>query len=171
MFQKLYHHLEEINANTRQHQTSLEQSEAWTGKISQQLEELNTSVLSLRDKPPRSGRGSRVAAFVLAGVGLVLLGMLWANTQRLAVGAEVGQKDARASMAAYRVVDGRTEEVAERSADLEVRTGRLDSLVVQQAQAIEELKKLNVSAMRTVNYLRQELYRQRRQEAVQALVR
>src|SRR5579872_3813676 len=92
MFQKLYHHLEEIKANTGRQQANSERVEAWTEEISQQLKvfndsvsslatsvrSLNTSVSSL-EKPrphPRRLGAMPVAAFVLAGVGLILLGTL-----------------------------------------------------------------------------------------------
>ena len=169
MLQKLYHHLEQINANTRQQQANAEHAEVWAGKISHQLEELNTAILSLNHKPPR--RGLQAVAFFLAGIGLVLLVMLWTNMHRLSVAADAERESSKASLANYNVVNMRSEEAVEKAASLDARTTRLDSLVSQQAQTIVELKKLNVSAVRTVFYLQRELYRQHRQETAQAPVR
>ena len=81
MFQKLYRHLEEINANTQQQEANFQQAQEWAEKISTQLEMLNTSVRSLDQRRPR--RGPQVAGFILAGMVLVLLVILSSYTFRL----------------------------------------------------------------------------------------
>ena len=169
MFQKLYHHLEQINANTRQQQTNVEQAEVWAGKISRQLEELHSAILLLDHKPPR--RSVRTVGFFIAGVGLVALGLLWMNMHRLSAAADANRESSKTSLAAYSLINTRSAAIAEKAASLDARTTRLDSLVSQQAQTIVELKKLNVSAIRTVFYLQRELQRQHRQEAGQVVVK
>src|ERR1700743_324579 len=103
MFQKLYNHLEQINANTRQHE------------LSAQLEELNTSLLALDNrllalgnhisalsKPqPQRNRGVQVVSFSLAGLALILLGILSVYTIRLSAAAAVAEDRSAASLQAY----------------------------------------------------------------------
>lgn len=181
MLQKLYQHLEQINANTRQQQTDIAHAEEWAGKISQQLDELNVSIRSLAEsntasrsmEQPKVLRRSGQPLLIggMAGIGLILLAILWTNIHGMSAAADSDRENWAASLAAYTVVNTHTEAVAEKAAGLDARTTRLDSIVTQQAQTIEELKKLNVSAVRTVFYLQRELSRQRRQEPAQAVVR
>ena len=170
MFQKLYHHLEQINANTRQQQANAEQAEHWAGKISAQLDALNTTVRSLNDKPPRRN-GAQIAGFFLAGMALALLGILSTYTFRLSTVAGVARDRSTASLQAYGLVNSRYNEVNDKALDLEAHTTRLDSLVEQQTRTIQELKRLNTSAIHTIYFLQRKLQQQEELEHTQALVR
>ena len=168
MFQKLYHHLEQINANTRQQLHNSGQADVWAEKLSSQLDTLDNSVKALNTQHSR--RGAQGAAFVLAGMGLVLLGILSTYTFRLSTAADLASDRSAASLAAYGTVNNRFHEVDDKALDLEARTARLDSLVQEQARTIQELKKLNTTAIRTIYYLQRRLHQQeeiqRSQEAL-----
>lgn len=170
MFQKLYRHLEQINANTRQQQIDPAQTELWAEKISAQLDVLNTSVRSLNDRPRRRN-GARIAGFFLAGMALALLGILSTYTFRLSNVADVARDRSTASLQAYGIVNNRYNEVNDKALDLEARTARLDSLVQDQNKTIQELKKLNTSAIHTIFFLQRKLQQQVELEHTQALVR
>jgi len=177
MLQKLYQHLEQINANTRQQQTDMAQAEEWAGKISQQLDELNIAIRSLGSSPPRRSVHPLLPTG-MAVIAVILLAILWTNMHGMSAAmhgisaaAASDRESSKTALAAYGVVNTRTEQLAEKSVSLEAKTTQLDSIVTQQAQTIEELKKLNVSAVRTVFYLQRELARQHRQEPARALVR
>ena len=166
MFQKLYHHLEQINSNTRQQQTQLENTGAWAEKISNQLEVLNTSILSLEKQRPDRNRHS--APLAIAGAVLTLFAILAIYMFRLSAATAATRET---SLKAYGIVNSHYEELNNNAAALETKTEKLDSLVRQQARTIEELKRLNTTAIRTIFYLQRDLYQTRRQEHEQALAR
>jgi len=168
MFQKLYHHLEQINANTRRQQLNSEHADVWAEKLSTQLDVLNTSVRSLDTQ--RSRRVVTGTGFLLAGMGLVMMGILSTYTFRLSTAADLARDRSVASLAAYGIVNNRFREVNDKAIDLEARTARLDSLVQQQSRTILELKKLNASAIRTIYYLQRELYQQDQIQRAQAAI-
>ena len=168
MFQKLYHHLEQINANTQRQQLDSQKAEVWAEKLSTQLDQLNTSVRSLDTH--RSRRAVQGTGFVLAGMGLVIMGILATYTFRLSNAADLARDRSVASLAAYGIVNNRFREVNDKAVDLEARTARLDTLVQQQARTILELKKLNVSAIRTIFYLQRELNQQDRIQRAQTAI-
>lgn len=169
MFQKLYRHLEQITENTRQQQINSEHAGLWAEKISSQLADLNTSIRSL-DKQ-RSRRNLLAAAFFLAGMGLVLLGILSTYTFHLSKAAEVARDRSVASLVAYGLVNSRCQAVNDKALNLEAKTARLDSLVEDQEQTIDELKKLNASSIRTIYYLQRRLNRQEEIERSQVLTK
>lgn len=169
MFQKLYRHLEQITENTRQQQINTEQTAEWAEKLSTQLAELNTSIRSL-DKH-RSRRNLQAAAFFLAGMGLVLLGILSTYTFHLSKTADVARDRSVASLVAYGLVNSRYQTVNDKTITLEARTARLDSLIDRQAQTIDELKKLNATSIRTIYYLQRRLYRQEAIEHSQVMAK
>jgi hypothetical protein len=169
MFQKLYQHLEQINAHTRQQQINTGETAAWAEKISIQLENLNGSMQSLNKQRP--SRAPQIAGFVLAGMGLVLLGILSTYTFRLSRSADVARDRSVASLVAYGLVNSRCQAVNDKTLTLEARTARLDSLVQEQSQTIQELKKLNTSAIHTIFYLQRQLRRQELFQRSQALAK
>ena len=61
---------------------------------------------------------------------------------------------------AYGLVNSRCQAVNDKALNLEAKTARLDSLVQDQEQTIDELKKLNASSIRTIYYLQRRLSRQ-----------
>src|ERR1700754_4438045 len=80
MFHQLYKHLEEINYNTRQQKAVLLHSEEWAGRISEQLEELNLSILSQKKYQPR--RGLRTMVYFIGSISLALVIILaWYSYQ------------------------------------------------------------------------------------------
>jgi len=173
MFQKLYHHLEQINTNTKQQQTHLEQAGAWAQKISNQLEALNTSILSLENQrlnleKQRPNRATQSVGLAIAGVGFALFIVLAIYTFRLSAATAATRET---SLKAYGIVNSHYEELNNNASALETKTAKLDSLVRQQARTIEELRKLNTTAIRTIFYLQRDLYQTRRQEQEQALAR
>lgn len=168
MFQKIHHHLEQINANTRRQQLNSEQADHWAEKLSTQLDVLNTSVRSLDTH--RSRRIVQGTGFVLAGMGLIMIGILSTYTYRLSTAADLARDRSVASLAAYGIVNNRFHEVNDKAIDLEARTTRLDSLVQQQARTILELKKLNATAIRTIYYLHRELYQQNQLQRSQTAI-
>ncbi|HWB90966.1 MAG TPA: hypothetical protein VG605_03915 [Puia sp.] len=165
MFQKLYHHLEQISASTRQQQQNLEQISAntrqqqqnlehagiWAEKISEQLKELNATVQSLQKQ--RSNRPMQIASFFLAGLGLITVAILSIYTLRLSAATDAAGQRSSASLAAYGIVNSRCQELMAGAHNLEERTSRLDSMVKQQAHTIVQLKHLNAAAVRTILYL------------------
>jgi hypothetical protein len=176
MFSKLYHHLEEIKANTGRQQVNSENAEAWAGKISQQLEALNASLSTLNatllykeQEPPR--RTGSVAALVVACLCFILLaGMLAIYANRFSAATDAARDRSTAVLHAYGDVNTRYHAVSMHALTLETHTARLDSLVRQQAQTIVELKRLNVAAFRTMYYLERDLtqyHQQQREQAVQ----
>jgi hypothetical protein len=169
MFQKLYRHLEQINASTRRQETSVEHAEEWARKISDQLAELNIVVRSLEREPPR--RPARLVGIFLAGVGITVLGLLAVYTFRLSAMTNSARDKSTASLEAYGILNTRFSTVAGKTVSLEAGTERLDSLVRQQAQTIDLLKRMNASTIRATNYFQRELYRPQQQERTQALLR
>ena len=167
MFQKLYRHLEQITENTRQQQINSEHTGEWAEKISTQLAELNTSIRALHKD--RSRRIVQSAGFFLAGIGLVLLGILSIYTLRLSKSADEARHRSDASLVAYGLVNSRCQVINDKALGLEARTDRLDSLVQYQEQTIQELKKLNASSVRTIFYLQRRLQRQEQIERSQVL--
>ena len=176
MFQKLYHHLEEIKANTGRQQADSAKAEAWAETISRQLEQLNASILSLNStlasrESERPRRSTPVAGLAIGGVCLVFLaGMLAIYAYRYSASTEAARERSTAILHAYGDVTNSYHTVSAHALSLESRTGRLDSLVRQQAQTIVELKRLNVAAFRTMYYLERDLtqyHRQLRSQAVQ----
>ncbi|HLI93514.1 MAG TPA: hypothetical protein VKU83_07885, partial [Puia sp.] len=101
MFQKLYQHLEQINANTRRQQADLEHAEVWAAKISQQLDLLNASILALKTQPPR--RRAPATGFVLGGLAVLLLGMLAIYAYQLSAVADAVRDRSAATVRAYGV--------------------------------------------------------------------
>jgi|SRR6185312_12302569 len=158
MFQKLYRHLEQITENTRQQQITAEQTALWCEKLSTQLTDLNTSIRSLDQQ--RTRRSLQAAAFFLAGMGLVVLGILATYTLHLSKATDAARDRSVASLMAYGVVNSRCQAVNDKALTLESRTARLDSLVQDQEQTIEELKKLNAASIRTIYYLQRRISRQ-----------
>jgi hypothetical protein len=169
MFQKLYRHLEQITENTRQQQINSEQAGLWAEKLSSQMVELNNSIRSL-DKQ-RSRRNLQAAAFFLAGMGLVVLGILATYTLHLSKAADQARDRSVASLVAYGLVNSRCRAVNDKALNLEARTARLDSLVQDQEQTIEELKKLNASSIRTIYYLERRLNHQEELQRSQVLAK
>jgi hypothetical protein len=169
MFQKLYRHLEQITENTRQQQINSVEAGLWAEKISTQLTELNTAIRALDRQ--RSRRTLQSAGFFLAGMGLVVLGILSTYTLHLSKAADAARDQSVASLMAYGLVNSRFQTVNDKTVTLEARTTRLDSLVDQQTQTIDELKKLNAASIRTIFRLQRRLHRQEQIERSQVLAK
>lgn len=155
MFQKLYHHLEQINTNTKQQHADLEHAEAWAEKISNQLETLNATIKTIPKQP--KARPMQTAGLIVAGLGLIVLGMLSAYTFRLSAITDATVQRSAASLQAFGIVNGRYQTLAGSTLVLQAKTLALDTIVKQQAQAIVELKRLNAAAIRTIYYLQQDV--------------
>lgn len=169
MFQKLYKHLEEINAAARQQQASLEEinaatreqqaslshSESWSGKISEQLEALNGSLLAIRRQ--RSLRFLGIVNLAVAIMSITMIAILSIYSLHLSGATQKALDRAAESSRASRIVFTQYQNITEKQQELESKVARLDTLAQRQAQAILELKKLNITAVRTFVQIRRDL--------------
>jgi len=152
MFQKLYGHLEEISRNTQNYKDALLHTEEWAGKVSEQLEAINFSILS--SKKPRTSPLLLTANLLIGCLGTIMIVLLvwhsfqFSRTLRVAL-----DRNAETSHAAG-VAFTSYQELAQKQMDMQAETMRLDSLVEQQSQMIKELKQLNKVAIRNLVQLK-----------------
>jgi hypothetical protein len=171
MFQKLYRHLEEINKNVRQEETTAA-VDRLGDKLSEQLESANTAILYqnklllsqqetlVKANAPGKRGVTRVLPIVnlfLSSIGIVVLLVLSFTTYRLAqTTARVTGNVAQAPVAVAPLErdNAVSKESATRAAAQQEHLARLDSLVTQQAETIKELKTLNSVALFALKNIR-----------------
>jgi len=152
MFQKLYGHLEEINRNTQLYKHALLHTEEWAGKVSEQLDTTNGSILS--EKKPRASPMLLTANLLIAGLGTIMVLLLvWHSFQfsrNLRVALDRNAETSRAAGVAFTSY----QELEHKQMDMQAEAVRLDSLVQQQSQMIKELRQLNKVAIRSLIQLK-----------------
>ena len=152
MFPKLYGHLEEISRNTQNYKDALLHTEEWAGKVSDQLEAINFSILSR--KKPRTSTGLLTANLLITGLATIMIFLLvWHSFQlsrTLRVALDRNAETSHATGVAFTSF----QDLAQKQMDMQAGTVRLDSLVEQQSLMIKELKQLNKMAIRNLIQLK-----------------
>jgi hypothetical protein len=182
MFQKLYKHLEGMNDSLRQQESNNTRYEAAAQKISEQLDQVNdtllsqTQLLASRDLPSKDTSQSRrgigpvlqLINLVLCSIGIVAITYFSVYTVRLSRITEKVMNNTASippsppathpspgQQAAY---SGGSSIGAERHlAKLDSLISEQAQLISEQAQSIKELKKLNSIAVRTFNHIKRHL--------------
>ena len=158
MFQKLYGHLEEINRNTQLYKRTLLHTEEWAGKVSEQLDTINYSILS--QKKPRTSPMLLTANLLVAGLGTIMVLLLvWHSFQfsrTLRMALDQSAETSRAAGVAFTSY----QQLEHKQMDMQAEAARLDSLVLQQSQMIKELKQLNKVAIRSLIQLKKTMDQQ-----------
>jgi len=151
MFPKLYGHLEEISRNTQNYKNALLHTEEWAGKVSEQLEAINFSILS---RKPRTSTRLLTANLLTGCLATIMIFLLvWHSFQisrTLRVALDRNAETSHATDVAFTSYL----ELAEKQMDMQSETVRLDSLVEQQSLMIKELKQLNKVAIRNLIQLK-----------------
>ncbi|MDO6429776.1 hypothetical protein Q4E93_04230 [Flavitalea sp. BT771] len=159
MFQKLYNHLEEINRNTQNSKNTLLHAEEWAGKMSEQLETINSSILSR--KRSRTSLRLLTATLFIAGLGTIMIVLLvWHSFQfshSLRVSLDRNEEASHAASVAFTSYQA----LAQKQMDMQAEAVRMDSLVEQQSQMIKELRQLNKVAVRALIHLKKTVDQQK----------
>ena len=165
MLQKLYKHLEEINNHLRQ--DKIHAAENRLGDkidkllLLQQAQPVETAL------PEMSGvrRILPIANLLICSIGIIVLFALTYYTFQLAQMTHKMEEErlkapVKTAGSAERpnVYFAQMEASIERQSVLQQQLAKLDSLVVEQAKSIKELKNLNVTAVATFKSIRKQLF-------------
>lgn len=164
MFQKLYQHLEEINKHLRQDKT-----QAAGNRLGDKLDQL-IQLEQERSAETRILETSRVKRYMpianlfISCTGIIVIVALSFYTFKLVqITEKLSKAGIQSSAKATQSEDlpQRSFALMEDSTDryhvLQEHLTKLDSLITEQAQAIKELKKLNVVAVATFRHIRKHL--------------
>jgi hypothetical protein len=176
MFQKLYKNLEEINIHGHEQTSELRQTRDAVLKLTEQLALLAATTpigtgaagpIAIGDNSPE--KASRTLSFqkavlIISSVGMALLGIIAILTIRASqIDGPLMQKEALQSLSAaqsnafFSRMNDRQQNITEKEAFLEIRIAKLDSLLLAEHQSINELKKLNRTAVRTFISIRKDI--------------
>lgn len=143
MFQKLYKHLEEISHNTQQYQNTRLYTQELAGKISGQLEAINSSIRQQSQLRGRIQHMLLTTNILLALLGTVIVVTLVWRTLSVSAATKVALDRSAETSRLSGIAFTRYQEMEHRFQDMQDQASRLDSLIVEQDKTIKELQKLN----------------------------
>jgi hypothetical protein len=139
-------------------------SEEWAGRISGQLESINSSILS--QKKYAVPRSLLVGTVVISCLGLALVIVVAWHSFQLSRATDVSLQRSSETARQAGIAFKNYQELQQQHTSLEAETVRLDSLVQQQSQTIKELKKLNEVAVRAFIQLKKSVDQQAARPAI-----